>query len=111
MFKYFFATLISISEENISTTAAKDAQKDAVIIDFFAKISDLTTTVAQLIAKSKLQQKEIVDTKNGAISTLSASRKGAGNAADYRGGYQFSESKMKVLKGAITQFKRNETAY
>ena len=96
MFKDFFATLISISEENISTTAAKDAQKDAVIIDLVAKINDLTTAVAQLSAESKLQHKERVDIKNGAISTLSASRKGAGNAADYR---------------AITQFIRNETAY
>ena len=35
----------------------------------------------------------------------------AGNAADNREGFQFSESEMKDLKGVITQFKRNETAY
>ena len=108
-----FATLSSVSElkkvleENISSAAAKDA----VINELVAKINDLTTAVAQLTAKSELQQKEIDNIKNGANSAPAAPGEGAGNAADHRTGFQFSESEMKDLKGAITQFKRNETAY
>ena len=77
-----------------------------LLIIWWKKINDLSTAVAQLTAKSELQQKEIENIKNGAISAPIA-----GNAADNREGFQFSESEMKDLKGVITQFKRNETAY
>ena len=77
-----------------------------LLIIWWKKINDLSTAVAQLTAKSELQQKEIDNIKNGAISAPIA-----GNAADNGEGFQFSESEMKDLKGVITQFKRNETAY
>ena len=96
------AELRKALEENISSAAAKDA----VINNLVEKINDLSTAVAQLTAKSELQQKEIENIKNGAISAPIA-----GNAADNGEGFQFSESEMKDLKGAITQFKRNESAY
>ena len=96
------AELRKALEENISSAAAKDA----VINNLVEKINDLSTAVAQLTAKSELQQKEIENIKNGAISAPIA-----GNAADNGEGFQFSESEMKDLKGVITQFKRNETAY